>query len=249
MTDSSPFLHHRDDDLATAAAWVLGALPEPEAEAYASHLAGCAECRDEVARLQPVADALPLAAPDAEPSPNLKLRIMAEVEREASLLAAAGPEADRPPAPRRERQAPRWWRWLIARPALVAAGLAVGLVLGVGAGMLASGGEEDPGALSASVTALGPGGGTHGELLQSGRHAEIRVDGVPSPPPGRVYQVWIVRDGKPAPDAVFTVDRDGDGSVVLEGDLSGAEQVLITNEPEGGSRRPTSDPTLGATPA
>ena len=246
MTDLSA---HHDDQLATAAAWVLGALPEPEAAAFAAHLADCPVCRDEIARLQPVADALPLAAPDAQPSPNLKLRIMAEVEREASLLAAAGPEADRPPVAETERQSPRWWRWLAARPALVAAGLAVVLALGVSAGALTSGGDESPGALSASVTSLGPGGGTHGELVQSGQHAELRVDGVPSPPPGRVYQVWIVRDGKPAPDAVFTVDRDGDGSVVLEGNLSGADEVLITSEPEGGSRRPTSDPTLGATPA
>ena len=40
------------------------------------------------------------------PPPALKARIMAEVEREAALLAAAGPEADRParaPAPARRR--------------------------------------------------------------------------------------------------------------------------------------------------
>jgi anti-sigma factor RsiW len=47
----------------TAAAYVLGALPEDEHEHFAAHLPGCEVCRREVAELQMVADTLPLAAP------------------------------------------------------------------------------------------------------------------------------------------------------------------------------------------
>jgi anti-sigma-K factor RskA len=82
-----------------AAAWVLGALPDDEAAAFEAALAHSPQAQAEVARLQPVADALGLAVPPADPPPSLKANVMAIVEREAQLLAAAGPEADQPPRP------------------------------------------------------------------------------------------------------------------------------------------------------
>ena len=46
-----------------------------------------------------------MASPLIAPPPELKDRIMAEVEREAELLGAAGAGADRPERTRRERRA------------------------------------------------------------------------------------------------------------------------------------------------
>jgi anti-sigma factor RsiW len=66
---------HRDD----AGAWVLRALAADDARAFAAHLGDCAECRREVAELQGVADALPLAVPQDAPPPELKERIMSVV--------------------------------------------------------------------------------------------------------------------------------------------------------------------------
>ena len=80
------------------AAYVLGALDETERAAFEEHLAGCPACREEVDELRPAVEVLPISVEPVDPPPALKARIMAEVEREASLLAAAGPEADRPPA-------------------------------------------------------------------------------------------------------------------------------------------------------
>ena len=101
-------------------AWLLGALPEDEADGFRTHLAGCATCRDDAESLRVAVDALPASAPPATPPPALKGRIMAVVEREAALLHAAGPDADRAKAPRRRRRLPRL-SGLAMRPALALA--------------------------------------------------------------------------------------------------------------------------------
>jgi anti-sigma factor RsiW len=79
------------------ASYLLGALPEAERGAFERHLAGCAECRRDVEELGIAVDALPAAAPPVTPPPDLKQRIMAVVDAEASLLAAAGGGAEAHP--------------------------------------------------------------------------------------------------------------------------------------------------------
>src|SRR5215211_8075479 len=101
MQASGPGHEHWQD---ATGAYVLGALDQTERAAFEEHLAGCPACREEVDQLLPAALALPISVDPVAPPPSLKPRIMAEVEREASLLAAAGPEADRPPAPARRRR-------------------------------------------------------------------------------------------------------------------------------------------------
>src|SRR5262245_34858243 len=98
--------HGRWED--SAGAYVLGAMPAQEREAFEAHLATCTICAEEVDELRPAAEALPMASPPMMPPAELKDRIMAEVNREADLLASAGAGADRPePARRRERR--RGW--------------------------------------------------------------------------------------------------------------------------------------------
>ena len=103
MTAPAHDHEHWSDSLG---AWLLGALPDDEAEGFREHLAACAVCREDAASLQVAADALPASAEPRTPPPALKGRLMAIVEREAQLLEAAGPESDRAAAPRRRRTAP-----------------------------------------------------------------------------------------------------------------------------------------------
>src|SRR5829696_425467 len=131
MQASGPGHEHWQD---ATGAYVLGALAETERAAFEEHLAGCPACREEVDQLLPAARALPISVEPVAPPPSLKARIMAEVEREASLLAAAGPEADRP-APEQEH---RRRRLSLRIPRLVPAAVAgvlliVGIAIGVGA--------------------------------------------------------------------------------------------------------------------
>ena len=55
----------------TVASYVLGALPDDEHERFVAHLATCDECQSGVVELQVGADALPLAATQLVPPPEL----------------------------------------------------------------------------------------------------------------------------------------------------------------------------------
>jgi anti-sigma-K factor RskA len=237
----------RDEELmASAAAWVLNALPDDEAAAFEAELATNAELREEVERLRPVADLIALAAPSAEPPPGLQSRIMAIVEREADLLSAAGPEADRVATPAAAEPARAGWlRRVFARPlipVLTACVVAVAIGLGVGIG-ISGGGSGD---VDHPVTFVGNAAAS-GELVTHGDSSELKLTGLKSPGPGHVYQAWVMKGGKVTPDNVFTVNRSGQGSVALRSDLDGAKQVLISVEPEGGSQQPTTTPIASTT--
>jgi hypothetical protein len=75
----------------------------------------------------------------------------------------------------------------------------------------------------------------------SRRDAVIVTHGLRQPPSGQAYQVWFLRDGKPVPNALFSVDRAGRGSrvVVARTALAEYDTVAITPEPEEGSLAPT----------
>jgi hypothetical protein len=87
-------------------------------------------------------------------------------------------------------------------------------------------------------------------LTVEGDSATLRVSRFPSPPAGRVYQVWIKRPGRnPAPtNALFSVRR-GQATVQVPGGVRDGDQVLVTAEPDGGSERPTRAPVIVAQPA
>lgn len=235
MTD-----HERWAD--SAASYLLGALPDDEADAFERHLADCPLCREEVEGLAPAAHALPSAVDPVAPPASLKARIMAEVEREASLLAAAGPEADRPARSPRRRGwlgLPRW------APVAVAALLLLGVVIGVGVSQLGGSGEHT---VQAQVLdkSRAPDASVEVELASDG--ATLVARGLPAPPPGRVYQIWLKRPGHaPEPtSALFTPRRDGTATAMVPGSLEGVAQMLVTDEPSGGSRQPTTNPLLAA---
>jgi anti-sigma-K factor RskA len=246
---------HRDD----AGAWVLGALPDDEHERFAAHLAGCETCRREVAQLQMVADTLPLAATQVAPPPELKERIMAVVRSEAAVLEAAGPEADvapRAPAqtpaaaparrPRQKRERRRWFGLpaLALRPIPAAVAAAVLIAVGVGGGVLLSH-DGSSGRTVAAQVVVPASPDARASLTLADDRATLKVKDFPAPPSGRVYQVWLKRPGRP-PDpttALFRV-RGGSATVDVPGSVRGVDQVLVTAEPDGGSRAPTRDPIV-----
>ncbi|MGH2849142.1 MAG: zf-HC2 domain-containing protein, partial [Solirubrobacteraceae bacterium] len=67
------------------AAYVLGALHEDEAASLRDHLLECASCREEVARLRSVADALGRAVPPLVAPPDLRRRVLGAVASEAAI--------------------------------------------------------------------------------------------------------------------------------------------------------------------
>jgi anti-sigma-K factor RskA len=234
MTDDC---RHRDD----AGPWVLGALADEDARAFAVHLESCPDCRLEVAELQVVADVLPMAAPQVVPPPALKSRLMAVVESEAQLLRAAGPEADRPPVAAAGKRGRFGWLGRL-RPMPVAVLATALLALGVAGGVLLSQGDS-----TTSHPGFGP-KGAQVALRVTGDHGELDLRGMPAAPSGRVYQVWLVKGkDKPRPThTLFSVPTDGRARVEILESLKGSDQVLVTAEPPGGSEQPTSTPLVGA---
>jgi anti-sigma-K factor RskA len=238
-----------DDFVDAQGAYLLGALPQPEKEHFEAHLATCARCRADVDALLVVADALPSAAPPVEPSPELKDRIMQVVRSEAELLEATGAQADvvAPPPRPRPRARPGWLGALSFRPALAGGMAALALLAGGAAGyaLRGSGDGEEARTVRASVEqGAAPGGA--GKLVVDDGKATLRLARMPEAARGRVWQMWIKRPRRaPEPtDALFDVRRNGTATVAVPGELAGAEAVLVTSEPKGGSQVPTRQPVV-----
>jgi anti-sigma-K factor RskA len=215
----------------SAGAYVLEAMPVAEREAFEEHLSTCTVCRDEVDELRPAAEALPMASPLMVPPPALKDRIMAEVEREAALLGAAGAGADRPA--RVERRRFGWlggWRLAPVAVALVVAGVIAGS------------------ALSGPDTATYAFQGQDARLEVEGNSARLVAEDLPAPPEGRVYEVWLMPEGSntPQPTDVLFTPRDDGSAVAAIPKVEGIRQVLVTDEPLGGRDEPSGELLMSA---
>lgn len=226
-----------------AGSYVLRAMPAGEWEHYSAHVADCQVCAGKVAELGFVSDALLSAVPQLTAPPEIRNRVMSVVRAEAELLRAAGPMADRPVRrePRRRFALPSLRAW----PATV---LAAGLLgLGIGGGALIVG-AEDATTPSRTVACASAPSGASCQVRISADSTKLVVAGLPTPPEGRIYQIWLDRDSGTAPEpteALFSV-RKGRATVNVPGDLKGVKQVLVTDEPVGGSEVPTRQPVIAA---
>ena len=213
-----------------SAPYVLGALEPAEARAFAHHLGSCAVCRDEVAALARVLDVLPESAPRYEVSPALRRRVMHAVRSEPPNVSVVG--ARRPGRP---------WPTPRAKFALPRLGVAAALAFGVLLAIVLTARPAGPTTrvLSASVG--------HAQVQIAGGHGELIVDHLPPAPPGRVYELWLQRGTRaPAPSTLFAVTSRGTAVLGVPGSLTGITRVLVTVEPSGGSRAPTTPAVIVA---
>jgi hypothetical protein len=218
-------------------AYLLGALPDLDRQAFEHHLATCQECSEDVERLRPAADALPRSVTPIEPPASLKASLMESIR-----------EDGQEPEPARRRLPGLLPAWLRLRPALAWAGAAVLLAIGLATGFGVGRALDEDGVRTitaevdrselprASASLSLPGDGGEGAIL--------RLNRVPSAGQGRVYQAWVQRDGEVVPQPTFEPGRDRAAAVALPGDLSDAEAVLVTREKRPGARAPSEDPIL-----
>jgi anti-sigma-K factor RskA len=214
MSPDSQCLHDRDD----AAVWVLGAMEPGEAAAYGRHLNDCRVCCDEVDALQRVVDVLPMAAPPVRAPDGLRQRVSRGVGAEG--------------------RGRRPGRWCPRVPAALAALLTATVILTAGV----TGGGSSSRVLQATVV-QSP---ATAQLRISGGRAELIVRRLPTPPAGRIYEVWLARaDGSTVPArALFSGNAHGAADVSVPGQLRDVSEILVTQEPAGGSPVPTHQPVI-----
>ncbi|MBV9942292.1 MAG: anti-sigma factor [Solirubrobacterales bacterium] len=213
-----------------AAAYVLGALEPNEAEEFRRHVADCAACQEEVAAFEQVTDALPAASPRYEVPRGLRRRVMRE--------ARAAPKTVRRHRRQRARPGTR-------RPLAWAGGLAAVAAAAIVAVALIAGGSSETRVVNASVTGV-PGAA---QLRIAGDRGELIAQGLPQPPSGRIYEMWVQRGQNAQPTAtgtLFGVTARGSVAVGVPGSLHGVRAVLVTEEPAGGSLAPTRAPVVVA---
>jgi anti-sigma-K factor RskA len=236
----SPGGERECEQRAQAAAYVLRALEREEAERYREHLDRCGVCSAEVSSLQQIVDSLPASTPRLFAPRVLRERVMATVRSEAELLRAAGAEADRPQPARPGRR--------LRRPQLILTAAAMGVGLLVGA-LVINTGSQSPATQGTSAQLASAPPGAQAVLRRVDGHAELVVGGVSQPPRGKIYEIWLAREGGAplATDALFGVNHSGSASVNVPGNLVGVQKVMVTAEPLGGSTHPTSPPIIIAT--
>ncbi|HEX6781916.1 MAG TPA: anti-sigma factor [Solirubrobacterales bacterium] len=207
------------------AAYMLGALDRDEAAEFERHLEGCERCREEMGWLEPAVQTLPEAVERQEPPRQLREALMAEVRadvREAS---------SRPAASHRRR----WLLKPVVGFAVVA--LLVAGVVGYEVGKDGSGG----GGASTLERQLGD---LSVKMVQEGDSGTLQLSGVHQLPPDRVLEAWVERDGEvEAVPALFVPNRNGQAETRIA-DMNGVTTVMVTEEPQGGSDRPTGEPIM-----
>jgi anti-sigma-K factor RskA len=225
---------HRREDLA---AYALGALEKSEAVELQAHLGDCEACRAHLRWLQPAVDLLGRSVEQLEAPAGLRRRLVATVRaeaRQASLDAGGGREPGRL----------RDWGAMLWRPATAVAAGAL-IVAGAAAGYLL----HEPGDASSVVTARPASGAPAtlaGTLERQDGSAILTMSHLPALPANDVYEAWVQRDGAVQPSSLFVPRRDRTADAAVPGPLDGADAVLVTREPRGGSPQPTSPPLLTA---
>jgi anti-sigma-K factor RskA len=215
-----------------AAAYALGALEPEELEAFRRHLEDCPVCREEVASFEQAVEVLPAAAPRYEVPKGLRTRVMNEVR---ATPKAASSTRTRTRAPLLD--------WLRPRVLLAGGGFAVVVVAVIVAVVLSSGGSS-----ARVVQASVAGSSGSAEVRIAGGQGELIVRDLPQPAAGRIYEVWFERGhNAPTPtNTLFSPTSAGRGNVGLPGSLHGVREVLVTQEPAGGTLVPTSPPVIVA---
>ena len=204
-----------EDDAATAAEHVLGLLPEGERAAFEARLRAEPALRALVAEWEERLAAVALDVPSVEPPARVRRAL------------------DRRLFPGRARRR----AWLAGLGGLLAAGA---LAVAAFVGLERLGGP----ALVPLEIAAEDGAVVVAALVDPPTHT-ISIDRVQAtPPPGRVFQFWLIPEGA-APIPLAVLPREGGIDVVLSDALaalaSDGGTFAISDEPPGGS--PTGAPT------
>ena len=229
------------DDLKDA--YALGALTESERREFEDYLAAHPELQAEVDDLGSIANLLALAPQEHEPSPELRHNLLSSIEGATDATLT-----DRSP-----RLARLQGLLVSGRLAAAIAAVAVVAIVGLSIWNASLHGENADlrGELQTRQTHELQGSGAardvRGEVIRVGDGQAVLVaENLPSPPEGKIYEAWLMRDGVPEPAGLFTPPSKGAAAMHIESSLENTDAVAVTVEPSGGSSMPTSEPLITA---
>jgi anti-sigma-K factor RskA len=213
---TTPVDDHTQEFEQLAGLSALAALEGDELERFEAHAAHCERCRVMVRLDREALAKLSLAAPEMDPSPGFKERLLQRASEELAERAQPAP----PPIPIRPpgNVIPIWRRgspWLNAIAAVL-------VVAAVSFGAYTY--ENQPVAMI-QMTGQEPGSGT--VVVRRSGAAQVELRGVPDPGPGFIYEAWVIPTGQ-QPIAAG-VASSGNATIPLDHDPRGST-VAITRE-------------------
>ncbi len=205
--------------------YALGIAEEPEGSEIRVHLnRGCEVCMAGIKRALETAALIGATAPPAQPSRNLRRRILASVGARPSRL-----------------------NW-------VAALAVAALLLLAAAFFVASNRHRNQEQSAAFAILSGPrttevsfGGGK--VFVNPTRGVLLIASNLPRTAADKIYEMWIIPKGaKPVPAGLFQSQNDGSAMHVRQGtvDLASTAAVAVTVENEAGADQPTTTPLIVA---
>ncbi|MFI5729300.1 anti-sigma factor domain-containing protein [Kribbella sp. NPDC051587] len=220
--------------------YVLDALPEDERVRFEAHLAECQFCTAEVSELRETAIKLATQVETAPP-PQLKVNVMQAIENVRQLPPVVAGTTDLVAAKRYSRRSV----FALAAAALViagAGGVAVDQYRDKNAAVQATNqmaavlAQPDAKTSHGSVT-----GGGEATVVMSARADAVVVvlHELHKPPSGKVWQMWLMDAAQNARSIGLT---SGDVATVIQGGVVGQTTFGLTEEPTGGSAKPTTTP-------
>jgi anti-sigma-K factor RskA len=232
--------HERFDELKNA--FVLGALPEEERREVEEYLAAHPERQTEIDELGAVAGLLALSPQEQEPPPQLRRSIMNVVEAEAER-----PRAEPSSGLARIREFLDVRNLVLGAAALLVIGLFSWNVLLQGQIQDLQDQAQSPQAPQV-VVLEGSGAARQAKaevMVLHNDQAVLMADDMPPVPEDRTCQIWVIENDVPKPSGLFE-PKEGPIAVVVENSVERGDTIAVTLEPEGGSRKPTTDPMLAA---
>jgi hypothetical protein len=243
-----------------AGPYVLDAVTPQERLSFASHLADCAQCRDDVREMREATARLGMAAV-VKPRPELKEQTIRAAFRVSQLAPVVDgpPDSVSLPSPDegvRRRRRPRrdWSIRLSARFALASAALVAAAATGFG--LIANNMMEqlsrtqredhmiaavlnarDAVMLTAHITT----GGTATVVMSHREHRLVfTTHGLRPLPSGRGYELWLMGPAGDRPAGMLRLEADGMTEPTVVSGLRPGDAVGVTVEPASGAARPSS---------
>jgi hypothetical protein len=229
-----PGCPHRDEVIAHA----FHQLPPERESALQAHLMACSACRQEHDEIMATVGHLGLAAPETTPPADLRAKVIRRVTETANGTGNR--------RPMRKARVRVW-------PAAAAAAV---LIIAFGSyavlrdnGLFSS---IQAGRTERRVNLQGVGNAASGRVSfareRSGVRITVEAAGLAPLPPGEVYQLWLIKDGKRTSGGTFVVNADGTGSTStwLPGDAP-FDALGVTHEPDAFGNQPRGPKVMGST--